>query len=299
MYFPELLNETGLFQRVYSWKKSVPYEEDFSALLYRASSCVIHVRRLAELNERCVKEFDLFEDQLALGKDRIVFHSASLLALLNEISPMLSSLRIMQDMLLPLIGKAKSKSMPSSIHDGMKKLHTLGLPEQIKVILLRYWQFEGAKLRHYRVIDQHQANLVTHSYLQVKPTKKVLVLFPDNPEVMTPRKFTYEKSINGIDYLHSAFIALHAVFEEVATALGYQARMIETEIGMAQLGILLPPERRTLAFWYEANHSASASGVLVKISGTEVRQMDDGRIEFQRMLLGEEKLLEAKAIYSA
>lgn len=299
MYLPELLNADGLFQRVYSWKKSVPYGEDFSALLYRASSCVIHVRRLAELNDRCVKEFSLFEDQLALGNDRIVLHSTSLLALLNEISPLLSSLRIMQDMLLPLIGKAKGKSMPSSINDGMKKLHTLGLPEQIKTDLLRYWQFDGSKLRDYRVIDQHHANLVTHSFLQVKPTKKVLVLFPDNPEVKTPRKFTYEKSINGIDYLRSGFIALHAVFEEVATALGYQPSTIENEIGMAQLGILLPPERRTLAFWYEANHSVNADGVLVNISGTEVRQKDDGRLEFQRMLLGEEKLLEAKAIYGA
>lgn len=299
MYLPELLNSEGLFQKVYGWKKNSSSTEEFSSLLYRASSCVIHMRRLAELSQRCVMEFELFEDQLVLGNDRIVFHSTSLLALLNEISPLLSSLRIMQDMLLPLIGKNQGRSMPSSINDGMKKLHTLGLPEKIKGILLRYWQSGGYKLRDYRVIDQHHANLVAHTFLQIQPIKKVLVLFPDNPEIKTPKKFTYEKSINGIEYMHSAFVDLHAVFEEIAETLGYASTQIENEIGMAQLGILLPPDKRTLAFWYEANQVINPSGVQVNISGLEVRQKDDGRLEFQRILLSNQKLLEAKALYGA
>lgn len=139
--------------------------------------------------------------------------------------------------------------------------------------------------------------LFAFSFLQVQPTKKVLVLFPDNPEVKTPKKFTYEKSINGIEYLHSEFVRLHAVFEEIAEELGYTSNKIENEIGMAQLGILLPSKKRTLAFWYEANQSINTTGVQVTISGLEIRQKDDGRIELQKMLLNDDKLLEAKALY--
>lgn len=299
MYLPELLNSEGLFQKVYAWKKNSSCPEEFSTLLYRASSCVIHMRRLAELNHRCVMEFGLFEEQLALGDDRVVFHSTSLLALLNEISPLLSLLRIMQDMLLPIIGKTKGKSMPSSINDGIKKLHTLGLPGDIRDVLLSYWQFGGSKLREYRVIDQHHANLVTHTFLQIKPIKKVLVLFPDNPEIQTTKKFTYEKSINGIEYLCSAFVRLHAVYEDIAEALGFKGSQIENEIGMAQLGELLPARKRTLAFQYEANQSISADGVQINISGLEIRQKDDGRLEFQKILLSDDKLLEAKVLYGA
>lgn len=297
MYLPELLNPEGLFQRVYSWKKSSSCPEEFSALLYRASSCVIHINRLEELNHRCVMEFGLFEDQLTLGEDRIVYHSTSLLATLNEISPLLSSLRIMQDMLLPLLGRMKGRSMPSSINDGMKKLHTLGLSDEIKGILLLYWQGGGSKLRDYRVLDQHHASLVAHTFLQIRPTKKVLVLFPDNPETKTPKKFVYEKSINGIEYLRSAFVKLHAVYEDIAGALGFKGCFIESEIGMAQLGDLLPARKRTLAFWYEANQSTNVTGVQIIISGIEFRHKDDGRIELQRMLLSEEKLLEARLLY--
>ena len=299
MYLPELLNSEGLFQRVYSWKTDSSCPDEFSALLYRASSCLIHIRRLTELNHRCVTEFGLFEDQLALGEDRIVYQSPSLLAALNEISPLLSSLRIMQDMLLPLIGRTNGRSMPASINDGMKTLHMLGLSNEIRGILLRYWQASGSSLRDYRVLDQHHASLVAHTFLQIRPTKKVLVLFPDNPETRTPKKFTYDKSINGIEYLHSAFMRLHAVYEDIAGALGFEGGLIESEIGMAQLGILLPPRKRTLAFWYEANQSISATGMQINISGIEFRQRDDGRVELQRMLLSEGKLLEAKRLYGA
>jgi hypothetical protein len=298
MYLPELLNSNGLFQKVYAWKKGSSCPEEFSTLLYRASACVIHMRRLAELNHRCVMEFGLFEDQLALGDDRIVFHSTSLLALLNEISPLLSSLRIMQDMLLPLIGKTKGKSMPSSINDGIKRLHTLGLPDEIRRIILGYWP-DGNRLRDYRIIDQHHTNLVTHTFFQIRPVKKVLVLFPDNPGIKTSKKFTYEKSINGIEYLCSAFSMLHAVYEDIAEALGFEGSHIENEIGMAQHGVLLPARKRTLAFWYEANQSISTNGAQINISGLEIRQKDDGGIELQNILLSEAKLLEAKALYGA
>ena len=79
--------------------------------------------------------------------------------------------------------------------------------------------------------------------------------------------------------------------------LGLKGCLIESEIGMAQLGDLLPARKRTLAFWYEANQSTNVTGVQISISGIEFRHKDDGRIELQRMLLSEEKLLEAKLLY--
>lgn len=296
MYFPELLNSEGLFQKMYAWKRNSS-SEGISALLYRASSCIIYMRRIAELNQQCVLEFELFENQLELGVTNVVFHSTSLLALLNEISPFLSSLRIMQDMLLPLIGKKVGKSMPSSLNDGMNKIHKLKLPQEIKDILLRYWQHGGSRIRDYRVIDQHHANLVNHTFFQISPQKKVLVLFPDNPETKSPKLFTYAGSINGIDFLRTAFEMLHAVYDGIAQAFGFENLRIESEIGMSQLGDLLPARQRTLAFLYEVNQSISENGTRINISGLEVRQTDDGRLAFQNKFLSDEKLLEAKLLY--
>ncbi|MFA6015284.1 MAG: hypothetical protein WC742_09480 [Gallionellaceae bacterium] len=298
MYLPELLNSEGLFQKMYAWKK-ISSSEEISALLYRASSCVIHMRQIAELDQRCVLEFGLFENQLELGDAKIVFHSTSLLALLNEISPLLSSLRIMQDMLLPLIGKKIGRSMPSSLNDGMNKIHSLKIPTEIEGILLRYWQTGGSRLRDYRVIDQHHANLVNHTFLQISPQKKVLVLFPDNPQSKSPKLFVYKESINGIDLLRTGFEMLHAVYEDVANAFGFKSILIENEIGMAQHGDLLPARPRTLAFWYEANQSVSENEVKIYISGLEIRQTDEGRIALQRMFLGEDKLLDANLMYGS
>ncbi|MGR9107870.1 MAG: hypothetical protein ACU843_13155 [Gammaproteobacteria bacterium] len=292
MYLPDLLNENKLFRKTYELKKSGHAEKEISALLYRATSFVVLLNRINIQNNKCVKEFELFEDQTQVESEiKIVFNSRSLIELLNEISPALSTLRIMQDLLLPTLGKVYKTSVPSSIIDGVKKLNRLPFSEKIKNLIHLYWINGGSKLRNYRVVDQHHTTLVEHTFLQLTPPRRVLVIFPDNPEVKTHKKFTYEKYIEGIAYIGQMFMKTHELYERIAESLGCNGILVEKEIVMEQLGYLCPYRRRTLSLWYEEDIRKSENGKLQRnISAIKLNHTEKGNIEVQRLLLGDDKI---------
>ncbi len=295
MYIAELLNAYNLFQRTAGWKKKLGQgnEKDISAFLYRATSAVVHLQRIHELNNQCVQEYELFEEQLQVKDDRFVFHSMNLVALINEISPLLSTLKIMQDSILPLIGKTLGIPAPSSMNGGIKKLHRYNIPQNIRDMLLRYWQSNGLRFRGYRDIDQHFHNLIDHVFFQVNPDKKVLILFPDNPEEKSSDKFTYVKNINAIELLESSFNKLHELTENIAAILGFQPNNHSTEVRMDQLGELTPPQERTLSLMVEKKtRRKDKNNVTLEITGLKMNQKKDMRVSFQKLLISEDKLKE-------
>jgi hypothetical protein len=296
MYMAELLNAYGLFQVTSGWKKAEPdVGEYLTGLLFHATSCVLRINRMSQLNETCVREFDLFEDQLRLNNDLIVYQSANFITLLDEVSPFFSGLRIIQDMVPTAIGKTLGVSVPKSMSDLCSKLKPYKLPIEIKALLQEYWDSSGSSVRDYRILDQHHAVLVAHSFIQLKPKKQILICLPDNPSVRKRSAFTFEKKIDAAEFLKDAFRDLAQCIENVGLELGYSPEPLEPEMGMNQLGELTSFRDRTLAFMFEESIRTQPSGrIAINIKGLEVMQTPEGKVSLQRKLLDDEKLAKAK-----
>jgi ribosome recycling factor len=159
--------------------------------------------------------------------------------------------------------------------------------------LLVYWQSNGSRFRGYRSIDQHHHNLIEHILFQVKPVKKVLILFPDNPEEKSSSKFTYEKNIDAVEFMESSFSKLHTLTEDIAAILGIQPKAHSVEVNMSQLGELAPPRERTLSLMVEKKvRRQSDKNVTLEITGLKMNQLEDMRLSFQQLKLSEEKIKE-------
>lgn len=68
------------------------------------------------------------------------------------------------------------------------------------------------KVKAYRDIDQHHFVLTSNVYLELEPEEKVLVMFPDNPEVKKVEKLIYKKEYDAIAFLENSFIEIHRLF---------------------------------------------------------------------------------------
>ena len=290
MYLADLLNSHGLFQRTSNWMKQNGMADDVSFMLSRATSAVVSILRVDQAQVNCVREFELFDDQLEDVENRIVFNSRSMVEVQNEISPLLSTLRIMQDSLIKLISKSINASLPSSFNDTIKKINKYKLPDELKKLLIDYWSNDGATIRAYRVLDQHFSGISDYAFLQTSPGKKVIILFPDNPEVKSRNGFTYNKEICGISLLRIGFDNLHELIESIAEFLGHKPSRLQVSTKMDQLGDLTPYRKRLLSFLFESNLVTNKSGEKkLNISGLRISQKEDGRLEVQNMLASEEK----------
>ena len=291
MYLADLLNSHGFFQRTSNWMNANEMADDISFMLSRATSAVVSILRIEQAQTNCVREFELFEDQVEGIEDRIVFNSRSMVEIQNEISPLLSTLRIMQDSLINLISKSLKISLPSSINDTVKKIDKYKLPEEIKELLRNYWSNDGSAIREYRVIDQHFLGISDHTFLQITQVKKVLLLFPDTPKDKSINRFTYNNEICGISLLRIGFDNLHDLIESIAEFLGNKPASLQVSTKLEQLGDLMPFRKRLLSFLFESNVIANKEGKQqLYVSGLRISQKVDGKLELQKMLLSEEKL---------
>jgi len=262
--------------------------DDISFMLSRATSAVVSILRIEQAQTNCVREFEFFEDQLEGIEDWIVFNSRSMVEIQNEISPLLSTLRMMQDSLINLISKSLKISLPSSINDTVKKIDKYKLPEEIKELLRNYWSNDGSAIREYRVIDQHFFVISDHTFLQITPVKKVLLLFPDTPKDKSLNRFTYNNEICGISLLRIGFDNLHYLIESIAEFLGNKPASLQVSTKLEELGDLMPFRKRLLSFLFESNVIANKEGKQqLYVSGLRISQKVDGKLELQKMLLSE------------
>jgi hypothetical protein len=156
MFSAAFLNSSSLFPHFAGWMKDSPHE-DLSVYLSRATAGLIHVRRLRELRARCLEEFHQRRDDLTLTSGHLSFWSPTVAELAGEVSPALGSLRMMQNMILPMVARVSSPrvSVPSSMASAIKKLSSYGLPRRIEVLTQEYWQRGGRELKDFRDMDQH------------------------------------------------------------------------------------------------------------------------------------------------
>lgn len=273
MYIASLLNSSGLFRHLGDWRKksdlgNQDYVEQF---LFRATSAYLSLTRMQILSSLCIDQYRKRKTSLNVKDERIVFWSPSLVELLNEFSPFLSTLRIMQNQILPLTARVMKpkKGMPMSLADAIPKLDRLGLTSDVTRALRQYWLTNGAIVRGYRNVDQHYYSIVQHSFLQVVPEERILVLLPDNPEEQSQRRITFDQERDALPFFEKSFIALHDLVENVAAALGFQAGPLDQAVGMAQLGLLQEGVRKTLALIIESTEDSSG----VEFGQTEERKI--------------------------
>lgn len=247
MYLPELFNKNNLFQNFGGWLQSV-YEvatselneklvvniesvtqefmkkiQSHRILLFNATSVILHIQQMKILENKCIQEFHKVKNQLKLDENRLIFWSPSLIDLFSKFSPILSIIRIMQNLSLKLISKKMKISLPASMNNLIKNgREKYELPVNIWRIVKRYWSKSGKLVKDYRDIDQHHLALITHSFLEIKPNEKILVLLPDNPEIKNPLEFTYNKEIDAIRFFEHKFIEFNEYIEALAKEFGFR-----------------------------------------------------------------------------
>lgn len=293
MYLPHLLNNNGLFPRAATLWKDPKYAQLVTDILSRATAAVVSIHRIDHLQRECFKEFELFEEQIENLEESIVFNSESMVALQNEIPPLLTSLRIMQDLGNDLVRRLSGIEIPRSISDTINKIEKYNLPQELKDLYLRYWnECGGGKLRDYRNSDQHYANIVDHVFLKLSPVRNVLIMFPDNPETKSKKKFTYNERICGISVLRIGFDEIHDFIEGVLAYYEIETSMHCDSIGMDQLGDLRPYRHRALSLHFQTKLTQTGNEPTLYISAIRLSQLENGKLEIQTLSPSEEKIKE-------
>lgn len=252
MYIARLLNQRGLFQCLGGWRKAAPAPQ-LDRFLHRATSTVVALSRLRALEEMIAAQFRSCRHHLSLSGARIALWSPEVVQLLGDVSPVLSTIRIMQNLVVPLaaIGLKLQGPVPSSLADAVRALDRLRLPRDLSSRIRAYWQTTGNELKDYRDLDQHFTTIIEHCYFETNPVERLVILLPDDPKQKKAGLFTFEKCREAVPFAHSAFSALHDLMESIAAELGYQATSIEQSLNTAALPTLVEGERRTLALLIE------------------------------------------------
>ena len=203
-----------------SWKLNV---QGFETLLGFATSVILTINQIKNLEQKCVQQFKALKERLDLRENRIIFWSHKLVNLLSKISPVINIIRIMENLLLELIGKKVNHPMPKNmfilIKNGHKSYNFLQL--ELWNRIEAYWQNTGKYLRAYKNIERYLFSLTTHSYIEINPKEKLLILLPDNPEMEISYKFVYEKNVDAIRFLENSFNDFHNLVEDISMQFHY------------------------------------------------------------------------------
>lgn len=253
MFTADLFNERRLFPHIGGWfRKPVNNtRQGLLEFLYRATAAILHLRRMAAYNNICVSQALKHRGSLTIRDSEICFWSPTLVELLSEFSPYLSTLRVMQNRILPLTARALGLrgSIPKSLAAVVKKLDIYGFPSEIRSETDLYWSTCGRELKDFRDIDQHYTALVGRTFIQLSGARKVVVPLPDNPNERSPSRFTFDRKRDALSYFEETFTGLHDFVDRVAALLGFEPCALDQEYPM----LIVTPEAgmsgRTVAIY--------------------------------------------------
>ncbi len=302
LHLPQILNQHGLFQRLNGLKKeSHKFGDLKEAILNHGTDAILRMERIRHLNAVVLKEFELFADQAVLkGEKRVVFAAQSMGALLGEISPLFSTLRVLQNRVLALTSAWESVQLPKSMNDFSKKADKYSVSRDVKDAIASYWERSGKHVKFYRDIDQHdfnRAELTSRYFIDLLPEPRVLAELPDYQSVLRPSEFSYANQINAFEFLDDACFELHKLIEEIAELYGAEEVPHSDSVRMDQLGDLIPWRSRTLAIMYEQSLETTENGRQMNLSAIRIDQNTEGKLVLQKMLLDGKQLEAAKKLY--
>lgn len=266
MYVQAVFNARRLFQFVGGWITQSTQDEKrpIQEMLFHASSAFVHMTKANALKARCEKQFDehldRYRDRIGDTHIRLVFFSPQFLEMLIELSPCFAALRLAQNDVLRAVERALplKSSIPSSMHDAVKNIHTYGLPAEIVDRTMQYWEGSGKNLKHYRDIDQHYYSLADHAFMQTKPERKLVVLLPDDPAKKGRKNATYGEGIDALDFLYRSFHEFHSYADDLARFMGYEPKPLEASVWHgagdkferkdAVIGLVIPGTKEGIPF---------------------------------------------------
>lgn len=219
----DLVNRAGLFRNYAAWHEDNNFADPSHVIMaHHIGSLVQSIERMFMLREECQMQFNEFEGNLNLQGDEILFHSPSMFDLISSISTFLSSVRLSQNALMNILGQHLKKSLPSSMSDFLKSHHKYAVPKEITTLILNYWNRGGRKAKEYRDVDQHFGLVARHAWI-IRGAKlsQARIYLADNPKEKSPTKFTYVNKHDAFDFATEAFDLLHALINDVSSALGY------------------------------------------------------------------------------
>ena len=229
-------------------------------MLFHASCVYLAMNKLESLKRQCEAQFDEYQGRLSETHDRIAFFSPQFLEMLIELSPCFAALRLAQNDVLRAVERALplKSSIPSSMHDAVKSIHTYGLPTEIVDRTMQYWEGSGKNLKHYRDIDQHYYSLADHAFMQTKPERKLVVLLPDDPAKKGRKNATYGEGIDALDFLYRSFHEFHSYADDLARFMGYEPKPLEASVWHgagdkferkdAVIGLVIPGTKEGIPF---------------------------------------------------
>jgi hypothetical protein len=92
------------------------------------------------------------------------------------------------------------------------------VPSGMRKAVESYWEKSGEAVAAYRDVDQHYDVLARGCFLLTadKVLTRVSVRLPDNPDLKSPAKFTYDKAVDGFNLAQTSFLDLHDLAETLA-----------------------------------------------------------------------------------
>ncbi len=275
MYYYRDFNENNLFQYFNGWFENTLKQfheqnegikiEDmdlltkgyrkiskmFEAILIHANYIILNLKAINILENKILNQFNQIKNKMDLREDRIIIYSPTVIELLGKISSILISLSFIQNRIPRLLGKQIKKHTPNSLNTFIKKNSSkYEVSNKYYYILKRYWTKVGKRIKLYRDVEQHHFILTKNVYLQIKPEIKLIIMFPDNPEVKKPEELTYNKEYDAIQFLNKSFELLHLCIEEMARELGHSPLPLASQISLDTVGDLRSKEG-TIAVMFE------------------------------------------------
>ena len=155
-------------------------------------------------------------------------------------------------------------------------------------------------MKFYRDVDQHDfggSELTSRYFVQVQPMPAINIEFPDYQETIKRSAFTYQNKTNATVLLDDACFQIHELIEDISKLYGANVAQHSQRTRLDQLGDLTPWRQRTLAVMYEQNINRSDTEITLYLSSIRIDQLEDGRLQLQKMLLTDEKLEQAEKLY--
>jgi len=273
-YRLDLANRAGLFSYYSSWYNKNQEDDSHNNIAFQITSLILSFEKNNELAKEAVKQFSLFEKSTKIDKNskNINIITPSLYEIFINISNIISSIRIMQNSIIDIIGKKESLSLPNSMSDFNKRINKHNINEYLKKIIKKYWKEHGIKIKNYRDINEHNNFLIKKIYIDNFKDKNLLILLPDNPNVQTYKKYTFDKQINALEFLKIEFYAIEKLLNDISRYYKYHKSYFALAINIHEEN----PNNLTILYDLKNNTLTSIE-----------THLENGELKSQRFLIPE------------
>jgi len=223
-----------LFQHLGGWAGApnpIGIQSRSKAVLQRAYQVLYHLEQCEKLARTAKSQFHSHTKSIENLPHALHGWSPLVAGLIIELSGAMTVLRILQNDVWQLTTTVTGvRNAPPSMRDASKdisKKYPNGnqrprwlteMPLEVRELITTYWRCSGELVAAYRDVGQHFDVTARGGFVFTdgNSVTKVSVLLPDNPELKSRKKFTYENSVDGLELASTAFATLHDLVENLA-----------------------------------------------------------------------------------